>query len=926
MCCFLPALSFAADTLRLDTPFVRIDLLPYAQLLVDESGGLSVEEVSKRPGQFQSGFKPIQQDQYPEAYWLHITVKALDEVENARIVIPGNAEYDKMERFIDRLDVYLLDDKGQVLSHEKSGYFVPRFEKNIKRDPYISVVPLGFEAGKTYDLLIRMQNIRVFPDLPLHVELRSVDAGLPYLAFPYRWAVVGAWGMFVIIGMYVLIFFYFVRDRSYLYFGIFCLLYSLDLLSHEPAGGISLLIPDHPFWRAPIFYLHLFSLTFLMLFGWHFIGIKKQFPVWHKYYRVVLVLLFGMTLYYFVRNFWPPYQTFQPILFMVFLLFIPFCFRFLFSKRWTARLFGLGFFCFVAGNMVGVAAMMNGLDWAPVAWAVGQIILLFLFAAGLGYQLLESERKRAQANKIQELDELKSRFFTNISHEFRTPLSLILGPLQKSAESVPYSEFQNEKNEVPVPVRHLQVMKRNAQRLKQLVDQILDLSKIEAGKLTLELQKGNIIQFIRNRVAEFESIAESNDINLVASYSEENDNACFDPDKVEKILTNLLSNALKFTPARGEVRVQVLADKNFVKIKVADNGPGMEQTDIDHLFDRFYQSDQAAQQGSGIGMALVKELVQLHKGSISVESQMGEGTAISCRLGIHPDQFAGQDFVDKTATDSHPREDLGYLSETPLSPSDEKPLPAGARLILVVEDHKELQTYIAEILGETYEILVADNGQIGKQMAVEHIPDLIISDVMMPELSGIEMAEQLKREEKTAHIPIILLTAKADRKDKIEGLKTGINDYLTKPFDEKELRLKVDNLLKLQEQWKEKYRQLPWKLASDNINSLDDQFLNNVISAIQDNLTNEYYSVEELGKQIGYSRSQLFRKLKALTGKSPLELIRLQRLHYAKSMLEKGAATVSEVAYQVGYSNHSYFSKSFKEEFGILPSQVKSSN
>ncbi|MCB0583930.1 MAG: response regulator [Phaeodactylibacter sp.] len=921
----LPLFAIASDTLTIDSMFVRIGLARYAGLFVDTTGEQTLEDLLQQQPPFIAGYNLEQEGPYPVAYWLRIPVVAKEDITGARIVVPGNPETGYTEHRLDYMDAYLVDQDGAVRNHGRSGFFVPRSEKKLPAHYMVAAVPVSLEAGRHYELYVRLQNATDPQTAWLGLELRSASAGLPSPDFGLRWVILGPWGMFIIIGLYVLVFFYYVRDRAFLYFGIFCLLYSLDLLSTEPEGGLLGLIPEHPEWSAPIFYAHLFSLTFLMLFGREFIDIKARFPRWSRYYQFVLILLAAVTAFYFIRNFWKPYQVIQPWLILSFLLFIPFCIRFVLSTNWPARLFGAGFFSFVAGNIIGVFAIINGHKWGPVSWMVGQVTLLFLFAAGLGYRLLEGERQQAQAEKMQDLDRLKTRFFTNISHEFRTPLSLILGPLQRAAESVPFSEMQDDDNEIPVRAAHIQLMKRNALRMEELIDQILDLSKIESGKMELRLQRGDVLKFIRSRVAEFEDIAGRNGIHLVASYSEAAAEACFDPDKLEKILVNLLSNAVKFTPFKGEVRVMAEASGQYLKIKVTDTGPGMSQVEAEHIFDRFYQADKAAQQGSGIGMALVKELVELHHGRVSVDSQLGAGTSITCRIGISPNLFSPEEFSTEPSRLAG-ESTLPYRLPASEKPPEAVPVAEGSEkesLVLVVEDNVGLQAFLQEILSEQHRVLLAGNGREGVEKALEHLPDLVVSDVMMPEMSGIELCDHLKKEEKTSHIPILLLTAKAEQKDKLAGLSTGADDYLTKPFDAKELLVKVSNLIRIREQLREKYSKHPWSPALQSVTSLEERFLQNVMAAIRKNLSNEYYSVEELGRDVGYSRSQLFRKLKALTGKTPLEQIRRQRLYYARELLEKRSGTVSEVAYQVGYSNLSYFSRSFREEFGISPSEVK---
>ncbi len=922
--CFLSK-AISSDTLLIGPILENIDLKPYTSLYIDETGELTFEELLG----MENSFTPTEtfnfEGPYPTTYWLHYVFRAEKDVKNAKLVMPGDSVNDFFENRVNYMDCYLVNQNTDALIKERSGFYVPHSEKKLGADlPYVAVVPLSLQANEVYDVYIRIQNVFSPQKTYLGLELRNAEAALPLPNLKYRWPILGAWGMFIIIGLYVLVFYYFVRDPSYLYFGFFCLLYSIDMLSIEPEGGLIYFIPEHPLWNVPIFYSHLFSITFLMLFGEVFTDIKNRLPRWLIYYRIALSILFLTTLYCFIRNLWPPYELTPIYFFLSFLLFIPIGIRFLGSRFWEARLFAICFFSFIIGNVSGVYIINAGNEWGVYFWLAGQLILLILFALGLGYKLLESERKKLEGEKIQEMDQLKSQFFTNISHEFRTPLSLILGPINQVEESVPASDLDNPENEVPVKAKHLQIMKRNAFRLQHFIDQILDLSKIESKKMNLYLSQGPIIKFLKVRVAEFENLAQNKGIHLMATYPSELEEAYFDQDKVEKILANILGNALKFTPEKGEIRVNVTIEKQFLNVSISDTGPGLSSSEIDQLFNRFYQSDRAAQQGSGIGMALVKELVELHKGNITVESQEGKGTTIKWSICIGRNQFDFEtNALEVFSQIDHPKANLFIDPAAPYVVQKQDTISGDKNLILVVEDHPELQSYIKEILEEKFQVLIAKNGKEGLELAIQHIPDMIISDVMMPEMTGIELCDAIKNEEKTNHIPIILLTAKTDQKDKRMGLNSGANDYLTKPFDAKELVSKIDNLTQVMNQWREKYSKSSWHNVPENLPSMEEQFLQLVLDTIQKNITNEYFSVEELSKEIGYSRSQLFRKLKAITGQNPLDMIKLHRLHYAKSMLEKGVATVSEIAYQVGYSNLSYFSKSFKNEFGMLPSQVR---
>ena len=911
----------ASDTLILNDQSVRINLVPYTNIYVDSSGVLTIDQILQSKAAFTIQYGQAQNLPFPVAYWLHIPVKAKTTL-TARIVIPGDPSHDYVVTMIDQMDLFVVDQQETIEQTARSGFLVPRSKKAIPVEPYIAAVPIQLTAREQRDIYIRLQSKRSSTTFPIALELRSTGTSLPRVDLSGRWIILGPWGMFIIIGLFVLVFYFYVKEPSFLYFSIFCLLYSQGLFCIEPEGGFINFIPEYPEWRSLIFSISLLSIIGLLFFGNAFVDIKKHFPSWYRYFQFVIAVFVVVVAYYILRSFWPPYVSYHIGILASILLLIPICIRFVRSTNWKARLFAIGIFSFLGGNGLGVLALMYGYNWGPLAWIAGQLILLFLFAVGLGRRLLESERERARAEKITELEAMKSRFFANISHEFRTPLSLILGPLQKAEESVPASELENDKNRIVLSMGQIGLMKRNTLRLQQLIDQILDLSKIESQKMQLHLAQGAIVKFIRSRIAEFEDIAANKKIHFVLRYPAENDTAFFDADKLEKILVNILSNAVKFTPENGQIEVDVDTDEKFLQVIIADTGPGMSKAELAHVFDRFYQSDNARHQGTGIGMALVKELIAIHKGSVTITSQEGRGTTVNFKICIHPDYFPAHTIHTTAADIRHkPNQNLSVLLEGNV----ENPEPPGQnheQVILVVEDNAEMQLFIKELLSEHFDVLTAKDGREGIHLAIEHLPDLIVSDVMMPEVSGIELCDQLKKDERTSHIPILLLTAKSEQKDEHLGLKTGADDYLTKPFDQKTLLLKINNLLRLIAQVRKKYSKQPWNSKLQNVTSLDERFLQNVNNAIQQNLSNEYYSVEELAKEVGYSRSQLFRKLKALTNKSPLDMIRLHRLHYAKGLLEKQAMSVSEVAYMVGYSNLSYFSQSFKKEFGVLPSEI----
>ena len=582
----------------------------------------------------------------------------------------------------------------------------------------------------------------------------------------------------------------------------------------------------------------------------------------------------------------------------------------------------------------------------------GILILLALFGAFQFWRnktrlkrkeaALELSLKKAEANKLKELDSLKSTFFANISHEFRTPLTLILGPVQQALETVPASEEIEGVKEVPVKGRHLEVVRRNALRLQNLIDQLLELSKLDSGKMDLQVCQGNLIQVIRSLVFSFESLAERKRIHFQTSFPSELPEAFFDRDKWEKVLVNLLSNAFKFTPENGTIRVEVKEVSAGIRVSISDTGKGMDADETSKIFDRFYQvksNGQPDSTGTGIGLSLVKELVELHRGQISVDSVRGKGTTFKLTLPFKREaflanEFGSSQFGSSTVSSSSVQQSDHTLVLTSNGSTATDELTNSKTdelnpLLLIVEDNPDLRHFIAETMQKDYQVLVAANGKLGLETAIEKTPDLIISDVMMPEMDGFEMCETLKKDERTSHIPIILLTAKAGQRHKVEGLETGADAYLTKPFDEKELTVRARNLVEQRKRLKEQNANLldskslidlkPKEVA---VTSADQRFLEKVTSVIEANMDNEFFSVEDLASEVAFSRSQLHRKLKAMIGKSPNVLIRDFRLTRAKELLEKGAGNVSEIAMEVGYSSVSYFTRSFKQAFGVSPSEV----
>jgi signal transduction histidine kinase/DNA-binding response OmpR family regulator len=586
---------------------------------------------------------------------------------------------------------------------------------------------------------------------------------------------------------------------------------------------------------------------------------------------------------------------------------------------------------------------------------------------------LESQtvQLKEQSEKLKEMDKVKSRFFANISHEFRTPLTLIMGPLEQMIAAC--SENEEEKK------RKLTLMLRNAQRLLRLINQLLELSKLDSGKMKLQAEKINIISFLKGIIDLFRFMAHQKEMELVfhAGHEKEAESEAIllyiDPRKMEDIMSNLLVNAFKFTPPGGEITVTVKQNpteernssikgasnekflevqnpfykkgfgrrrQSFVEISVSDSGPGIPGEQLGHIFDRFYQADatyEHHEKGSGIGLALSKELVELHHGTIEARSSEGEGSAFIIRLPLGSEHLAPDEIVDlpdaqtRPPTDSKISEEITAMEiekeeketqpETLLEPEDKAD---ETNIILVVEDSTDMRAYIRGALEPDYTVVDAKDGREGIEKAKVIIPDLIISDIMMPEVDGYELCSVLKNDVKTSHVPIILLTAKASEENILQGLETGADDYITKPFNTKILIARIKNLIDIRSQLQKNInREMTLQPVKTSVSKIDREFFHDLHEVINKNLSDEEFNVEQLCKRLYMSRTTLYRKIHALTGETPTDFIRSYRLKRGAELLKQNFGTVLEVAFEVGFSNSSYFAKCFKEKFHQLPSEYQ---
>jgi len=534
---------------------------------------------------------------------------------------------------------------------------------------------------------------------------------------------------------------------------------------------------------------------------------------------------------------------------------------------------------------------------------------------------MQVKLEKLQLQKTHEIDTLKLRFFTNISHEFRTPLTLIIGPLNKLMNDVKMGIYKRDEL-----LDNFLFIQRNANKLILLINQLLDLQKTETGMMKLDYSHGDVISFLKSEFSDFKALATEKNLEQQFITDIERLEINFDIDKLSKISSNLLSNAFKY--ARTKVFLKVNCDTDNLHISIEDDGMGIASTELNRIFDNFYQAENSPQlknKGSGIGLSLTRELVTLLNGTIEVKSEVGVYTTFIVSIPlINKDIFSRSNLL---ANSNQHNEQKVAKNEVVVEIINHGDLEKVKPMLLLVEDNTDLRKFISKTLSETYTIIEAENGKIGIESAFEFMPELIISDIMMPEVDGIELCNTLKNDVRTSHIPIILLTALGSAESKIKGIETGADDYITKPFDASILNAKIKNLIDTRKRLHLKFKHDVFVKPNDtSINVTDEKFLKRAIEFIEKNIENPELDIQYFIEAMNVSRSGLYTKIKALTGQSVSDFIKTIRLRKAAQLLITREFNITEVSFRVGFQNRTHFNNSFKKQFSLTPSEFIKQN
>jgi signal transduction histidine kinase/DNA-binding response OmpR family regulator len=788
---------------------------------------------------------------------------------------------------------------------------------------YLKVVPaLDWSFGEHGEAFI-LTNLE-------HIKQNNFQLGYKIILYA---------GFMIMMIVYSLGLYFIIRESAYLYYALFALSVlaynaSIFRLTHFLTPHLFPEQAEYELLFRLFIYVGFFSFLY---FCKDYLELKKYLPRWHRIFQgfgifALLFLGFELTMILTSDRFpwdWSsdyirrlPYIAI-PFVLLIAAFIIP-ALKLPFKKKYFL-LAGIASLCISATYVLITTIVNNGISAnAFFLLLVGSAVELIFFALGLAYRIKENEVKKREAftqlqaiesekrfseleqQRLKEMDDLKTQLYTNITHEFRTPLTIIMGI------SDTIKGHLEEKG----------LIKRNSQNLLQLINQLLDLSKLEVGELKVNYIQTDIIPFLNYLTDSFISMARDKEVNL-AFYSEADQLVMdFDEQKIQHIIYNLLSNAIKFTSFGGRVVFHVKAEDEQLILKVKDNGKGIAEAHLPHIFNRFYQADSElsrAYEGTGIGLALTKDLVELMGGEIQVKSQWDKGTEFTIQLPIRHE--APMTAIQALEEAMH-QQFAPAMEENSSDTAANLPIDPDKASLLVIEDNRDITNYLKLILKDSYNIYNAIDGNVGFQLATEQLPDIIISDVMLPHKNGYELCAELKKDRRTSHIPIILLTGLSDEKDRLAGLNSGADAFLTKPFNKEELIIRLENLVNIRKELQERFATQvvdTSEVPNTHPDDLENTFLIQLKAVINEKMNRSNFQIADLTEGMNMSQVQVYRKLKALTGRTPSQFVRAVRLQKAKNLLLNSELSIAEVAYDVGFADPSYFSRTFQQEFGTSP-------
>lgn len=887
-----------------------LNITPSIEIFRDSAGHLTLAQAARQ--KYQTPTKDHFIFPYTnDAFWVRFTVTNTDSPTKNWFVVWGNP-------LVEQLDFYISDSAGRRFSHIRQKILTYQKDKKmIDQEP-----KFGFELGpkQTKRVYIKLTSKRGhYGSLRIHSEASYYASRLNDYSGQSFFNGLVIFRLFLVVTLSLFV----IKDLPFRLYSLHTVIKTFAFWGYLNIAGPW--FTDDPDLAKKIDFLFYNSVTIGAGIFVYFTQIRGKLPNVHSIVALTVILVTGfesVIIFVDYQWYWLKLGVYSIIISAFYFsgLYVYCIVRKITIEKYYAIPFILGLLSYALLYI----RLLGWIEYEPL-YSIAYLLFLgeiFVFVIFLGRIFRNTEQNKRlaeqqllfnleQSARLKELDTLKTTFFANISHEFRTPLTLILSPLRDLQREFPSRDI-------------FRTMQQNAERLLALINQLLDLSKLEAGKMTVEIRQADLPQFLRQLLSSFESLAQSKHIVFHYEQSHTSRIACFDGDKVEKIVTNLLSNAFKFTPQSGRISVRAEYDDRHFTLRVQDFGIGIDAQRLPRIFDRFYQTEDGNRrdyEGTGIGLALVKELVEILKGHIDVQSQVGQGTLFTVKIPCDKATWYRQLVVEEEQRDVK-----SWAPETPLAaPAKDLSERINAELpvLLIVEDNPDLRRYVRGILEGSYQIREARDGQEGLEQALELVPDIVICDLMMPRLDGFGFCRALKTDMRTNHIPVVMLTAKATLEDRLEGLELGADEYLSKPFHTEELQIRVRNLVQQRQSLRRKYshsvaesgQRLPPAVSKD------EEFLQKANGILARNLSDSRFDVETFADEMSMTSVQLRRKLKALTDQTVTEYIRNYRLEKAAEYLHRKAGTVSEVAYRVGFESLSYFSKVFTEKFGKTPSE-----